>query len=147
MVAFGDPRNPRPVRTAPAPVLHTRLRPAPNQPLCLPHFYCDFGSRKLCILRYQEQVHWFRVLRTLIQIPGAEAFVISPNPQANNHGPSLLEIRRPFVEERTSQIAQVQRTQRVSSDAPYCDAELPLQDQSPALAHVETVRLRLLPSP
>lgn len=54
-----------------------------------------------------------------------------PHPQANNHRPSLLEIRRPFVEEWTSQIAQFQKTQRVSSDAPYCDAELPLQDQSP----------------
>lgn len=44
-------------------------------------------------------MHWLRVVRTLIQIPGAEASVIPPHPQANNHRPSLLEIRRPFVEE------------------------------------------------
>lgn len=93
--------------------------------------------------------HWFKEA-LLFEIPGLGAFaqsdqILNPNPrpwglchlshtQADNHRPSLLEIRRPFVEEWTSQIAQFQKTGRVSSsDSTHCDAELPLQDQSRAL--------------
>jgi hypothetical protein len=86
-------------------VAHKARTSTESAPLPAP-LYCDFDSRKfvcvcVCVPQNSGNGHTIFQSRDQILNPNPQDLrpLSSPHPQANNHSPSLLEIRRPFVEE------------------------------------------------